>query len=94
MGVHRGKAAVARIMASWVGTWHEYRLDVEELIDAGDHIVLGVRESGRGKASGVPMESRYAMVWTFRDARIIRGLTYESVSQALDALSHHLQADS
>ncbi len=31
------------------GTWDEYRLDAEELIDAGSSVVLVVQERGRGR---------------------------------------------
>ncbi len=86
MGVHHGKAAVVGVIESWVGTWDDYEFDVDELIDAGEHIVLAVSEHGRGKASGIPMESRYCLVWTFSDGRIVRGAAFESVAQALDAL--------
>jgi ketosteroid isomerase-like protein len=41
--------------------------EIEELVDAGEHVVAFNRTGGRGKASGVPVEARIAIVWTFRD---------------------------
>jgi ketosteroid isomerase-like protein len=87
MGIHRGKAAVRWIMESWVGTWDAYEFDVEEIVAAGEHVVLAVHERGRGKASGIPLDSRYCLVWSFRNERIVRGASFDTLADALAALA-------
>jgi ketosteroid isomerase-like protein len=86
MGLHHGKAAVVWVMESWVGTWDDYTFEVEELIEEGEHVVLAVHEGGRGKASGIPLDGRYCLVWSFRDGRIVRGASFDSVADALATL--------
>jgi ketosteroid isomerase-like protein len=87
MGIHRGKAAVQWIIESWVGTWEDYAFEIEELIDKGEHIVLAVHEYGRGRASGIPLDSRYCLVWSFRDGRIVHGASFDTIDDALAALA-------
>jgi ketosteroid isomerase-like protein len=85
VGVFAGKPAVIKVLRSWVGTWEDYRFEIEELVDAGESVVLAVRESGRGKASDVPMENRYSQVWTFRDGLIVSASAHEHKRDALAA---------
>ena len=86
VGVFVGKRAVARVLRSWVGTWEAFRFELEELVDAGESVVLDVRETGRGKASGAPMENRHSQVWAFRDGLIVSAAAYESKHDALAAV--------
>jgi ketosteroid isomerase-like protein len=67
------------------GTWTDYRLDVEELIDAGPSVVLVIREQARGKGSGVPHELRFAQVLTFHRSKIIRVEYFRDKADALEA---------
>ena len=43
------------------------RLEVEELIDAGDKVLALIRFGGRGKMSGADVETLVWHVWTFRN---------------------------
>jgi ketosteroid isomerase-like protein len=43
-----------------------------------------VRQSGRGRASGVEVEIRIAHIWTVQDGRAVR---WEAVASPGDALS-------
>ena len=45
--VYRGREGVAEAMRVWSGTWEDWNVEVEEIIDAGDHVLLIARESGR-----------------------------------------------
>jgi ketosteroid isomerase-like protein len=86
VGVHTGKRDVTRMIERWVGTWLNYTFGVDELIDAGEHVLLGVRETGLGKGSRIPMEHRFWMAWTLRDERVVRCAVYDDLAQARRAL--------
>jgi ketosteroid isomerase-like protein len=86
-GLYRGKQAVIDHIAGYVGTWSDYRFEIEAMTEVGDSVVLSAHETGRGRGSGAPMEHRYCMVWSFRDGRIVRGGTYRDKAQALEALA-------
>jgi ketosteroid isomerase-like protein len=84
-GVYVGRAAVIDANRHYWGTWDDYDLEAEELIDAGSSVVCVVRERGRGKNSGVPVERVWAQVWTFRRGRIIRWELFGDKAAALEA---------
>jgi ketosteroid isomerase-like protein len=84
-GVYEGRDAVIEASRHYWGTWDDYRLDAEELIDAGSSVVVAVREQGRGKGSGAPFDQRWAQVWTFRRGRIIRWELFPTKAAALEA---------
>jgi ketosteroid isomerase-like protein len=66
--------------------WADFRMDVLELIDAGDRVVLVVHAVGKGKASGVEIEMPGAQVITIRDGRIVRWvLGFADRRQALES---------
>ena len=80
-----GRGAVIEATRHYWGTWDDYRLDAEELIDAGSSVVVVMHEWGRGKGSGIPFERRSAQVWTFREGQIIRWEDFADKASALEA---------
>src|SRR5215211_1192760 len=83
--VYVGRDAVIEGSRHYWGTWDEYRLDAEELIDAGASVVLVVHEQGRGKGSGVPVEHDFAQVWTVHRGKVIRWELFPDKATALQA---------
>ena len=68
-------------------TWADgARLEVEELIDAGDKVLVLIRFSGRGKTSGAEVEALVWNLWTFRNGDPV-GWTYfgEDRAEALES---------
>ena len=80
-----GRDAVIEASRRYWGTWEDYSLDPDELIDAGTSVVVVVHERGRGKGSGAPFDRRWAQVWTFREGRIIRWELFQDKAEALEA---------
>ena len=56
-----------------------------EYIDAGDSVVVAFRWWGRGKSSGVPVESDFFGVHDLRDGKIVRFRQYDTRAEALEA---------
>lgn len=81
--VEHGHEGARRAMERWLESWDGYWLQPEEFIERGDEVIVVVREGGRGSASGVEIERRYAHVWTFGGDRIVR-LHAMPTEQALD----------
>jgi ketosteroid isomerase-like protein len=69
--IYHGYAGWVRIAEQFGEAWHELRMDIEEIIDAGDHVVLFTNMIGMSK-SGIKLGQRAGQVWTFRDGKIIR----------------------
>jgi ketosteroid isomerase-like protein len=83
--VYTGRDAVIEASRHYWGTWEDYRLDAEEIREAGSSVFVAVRERMRGKGSGVPIDRRWAQVWTFHRGRIIRWELFEDRAEALEA---------
>jgi len=87
VGEMHGPVAVRRYIQDWIDTFDDFGVVVEELRDAGDDQVLGIqRLKGRAKLSGTETDLRYAVVYTLRDGKVVRGREYLNVEDALDAV--------
>src|SRR6476620_9833819 len=80
-----------KAMRRYLGDFPEMFADVTvvpiEVLDFGDDRVLAVqRMKGRAKLSGVETEVRYAVVYTLRDGKIVRGREYFTKDEALKAV--------
>jgi ketosteroid isomerase-like protein len=84
--VYRGYDGFRRYVEVVDEMWDDFEFHPEEFIDAGDHVVVAVRISGKGRESGVQTEMRLFNVWTLRDGKVIR-LTggYRDRAEALEA---------
>lgn len=83
--VYRGPRGVARGVEEWVGAFCGYWLEVDELIEAGDKVLLLVREGGVGKASGARVSEEAAMVFTVTDGLITRARGFTDRAEAFAA---------
>jgi ketosteroid isomerase-like protein len=84
--VYRGHAGVARWLEDWGAAWAEWTIEPEDYIDAGDYVVLVIRLNAKGRRSGAEIDRRDALLYTFRDAKIVRIDYYNSREQALEAV--------
>lgn len=70
----------------WLGAWDEYRSIPEEIIEAGDTVVVFALESARGRGSGIEVRSRRITgVYELRDGKIVRFKAYLDRAEALEA---------
>jgi ketosteroid isomerase-like protein len=84
--VVQGQAAMRRYYAEWVDTMDELRGDVREIaFEDGDVVVALIRNSGRGRASGVPASGEYYVACVVRDGRIVVGREYSTRAAAVAA---------
>src|SRR5690242_17817560 len=56
----------------WQSEWEALEATIEEIIDAGDRVVLTAHHRGRGRGSGLEIEARYYEVYTLSRGKIIR----------------------
>lgn len=87
VGLMRGHDALRLYYQDWIDALDHLHADVEEVIaQADDQVAVVVRHSGRGRASGVPVEGRYYVTCTVRNGQIVSGREYETRDQALEAV--------
>jgi ketosteroid isomerase-like protein len=82
---YEGIEGARQFMADWLEAWEDWRLELEQLLDAGDHVVAFVRQRGRSKATGLSVDMHFAQVWTFRDGAQVRMRMYSDRAEALEA---------
>jgi uncharacterized protein len=85
VGLMEGPDALRDYYRQWEETFEKLRMEVEELLDAGDRVVAVVRWIGQMKGSDAEIEIRYAIVYTTRDGKIATGREYLTREEALEA---------
>jgi ketosteroid isomerase-like protein len=84
---YRGREGVLEAIENWVGQWDDFRMKIEDMIDAGDgRIVAVARHSGRGKLSGAMVEQHIVYVHTLRDGKAIRWEMFSTLDEAFAAI--------
>ena len=84
--VYHGAEGAMQFLAEWSDAWDAWEMEVEDYIDAGERVVVILNQRGRSKASGIPVDMRFAQVWTLRDGQGIRMQMYASPDEALEAV--------
>jgi uncharacterized protein len=83
--VYRGRDEVQRGFAEWLAAWDTFRFEPEEMLDHGDHVVVGGMQIGRGRGSGAEVRFPTFHVFTLRDGQVTRHRSYRDRSDALEA---------
>jgi ketosteroid isomerase-like protein len=82
-GAYLGPEEIGGYMRRFLEGWDHAVIEGEELIAAGDSVVVQVHQQAAGKGSGAPVDMRYFQIWTFRGGTVIR---LESAREREDAL--------
>jgi ketosteroid isomerase-like protein len=81
-----GHSGVLEAFALWPEQWDDYRIEISRVVaDPGDHVVVATRQRGRGKQSGVEVETEMTFVFTIRGRRISEWQLFLREDQALEA---------
>jgi ketosteroid isomerase-like protein len=83
--IYLGVEGGMQFNAEWADAWDDWQIEVEDYIDAGERVVGILNQRGRSKATGIPVDMRFAQVWTLRDAQGTRMQMFISVEEALAA---------
>jgi ketosteroid isomerase-like protein len=62
------------------------RMDIERVVKGKDSVVLGVHSSGRGRASGVPIDMHWGIAFRVRSGKISRVDVHGDLAKALEAV--------
>jgi ketosteroid isomerase-like protein len=83
---YTGLSELRNFVAAWEEGFEAEHVEAQEIVDAGDRVVVMVHHRGRGKISGVEITQRFAMIWTLHDGRAVRMVMYLTREEALEAL--------
>ena len=83
----RGRDGVLRAATDFLGAVDDWKIDVDEIVDAGDdQVFLTERVSGRGKGSGTPFEQHLFVALRVRDGKVAQIHDYAERADGLKAV--------
>src|SRR5262245_35238920 len=85
-GVYRGAEGLRRFAETFWREFDDPRIEVHELIDAGDRVVASTTLQGHGKQSGAETSWGVCQVWTVREGSAVRGQGFANRAEALEAV--------
>jgi ketosteroid isomerase-like protein len=80
-----GFGAMRSDMERWASAFEDLTVTFEEIIDAGDQVVVVAYHQGRGRTSGVNVDTRFYEVYTLREGKVSRVDEYTERQEALEA---------
>jgi len=86
-GTYTGYAGVQEYWAQWRAAVGQLNFLVEEMIDAGDNVVVVARRQGRGEHSGLEISDRVIQVFHFDGDKCTSVHEYYDRDAALGALT-------
>jgi ketosteroid isomerase-like protein len=88
-GTYSGHAGIQALIETWLGDFDDMRIEALAFDDRGDHALVEVGLSGRGKGSGIETSLSYATVVWVRDGKLSRVKEFPDLDTARDWLAHH-----
>jgi ketosteroid isomerase-like protein len=84
--LYQGPDGARAFLRDWLGAFDDWQLELESVHDAGDKVVLILRQRGRAKTTGMPLDMHFAQVFTVRDGLSSRMQMYSDPVEALAAV--------
>ena len=83
---YEGIEEARRFIREWTAAFDDWHIEVEAIHDAGGDKVVGIlRQHGRSKSTGLPVDMLLGQVWTIRDGKETRVEMYGDPAEALEA---------
>jgi len=80
-----GPGAMRDDWERWTSAFEELKVTFEEIIDAGDQVVVVAHHQGRGRGSGVEVDARFYEIYTLREGKVSRVDEYTEREDAFEA---------
>jgi ketosteroid isomerase-like protein len=80
-----GPDGMTRYFEGQMAVIQDMRIDPEAFIEIGDKIVMPFRIHGRARETGLPIEFRYAQLFSMRGGRFTRARMYANKEKAIAA---------
>ena len=71
-GLHHGRDAVVADMAAQAEAWEGRRIEIHEVIPAGNQVLVDLTMHAQGKTSGIPVTIHLIHLWTLADGKVRR----------------------
>ena len=82
--LYEGLSEVRRFMREWTEPFEEWRVEVEATHDVDDDRVLAImRQHGRARSSGMPVDMVFGQLYTLRDGKQTRMQMFSDPAEAM-----------
>jgi ketosteroid isomerase-like protein len=86
-GSYQGPEGLGQLWETWSGAFEDFRVEIEETIDAGDKVIVMAAVSGTHNDSGLEMRTpSFAWVWSFEGETPVRMEAMPNRATALEAV--------
>ena len=82
---YHGHEGIRELFAAQAEVFDPFRLEPEELLDAGDRVLVIARAGGLARASGVEVLGRFGHLWTIREGKVVAIEEFKDPDEALEA---------
>ena len=84
---YHGREGLRRFWAAWRDSFEDFRMEVEEVIDAGDRVVVMAAACGTGADSGAEVRTpSFAIIWTLEDGQAVRMEAHPTRAEAMEVV--------
>jgi len=83
---YEGTDGTRAFLRDWTSAFEDWRIEVESYRDAGEKVITICRQHGVARASGLPVDMRFAMVFTLSDGLETHMEMYADPAEALKAV--------
>jgi ketosteroid isomerase-like protein len=85
-GSYRGLDAIRAQAGTWASMLDDLRFELDDYVDAGEHVIASGWMCGRGTESGAEVREPFAWVLRLRDGQVVEVREYRSRDEAIEAL--------
>jgi ketosteroid isomerase-like protein len=80
-----GPEGVIAFFREWLEPWEDVHVEWELHPVDGERVLAVTIQRARGRGSGVPVELRFAQLWTVRGGRAVRMVLFPDVEKGFEA---------
>jgi uncharacterized protein len=84
-GVYRDRQDPNPRLLSWLSEWEQWRVEADDYLEIGDHVVVLTSSQGRGRRSGVEVRQPNAHVFELRRGKVVRLEIFADRNKALNS---------
>jgi hypothetical protein len=93
LGTYKGPAATRGFFEEWTGSYEEYEIEPEEILDLGSGVIFSVvRQSARLAGSTGYVSLHYAGVFVWKEGVVARLTNYGDIDEARTAAQQLAQS--
>jgi ketosteroid isomerase-like protein len=81
-----GRHRLSRFLNEWTNAFDEHHFELEELLDAGEHVIIVMRLHGRLRGSTEEVGMQETHVYKTRDGKTVEVWEYGTKVEALESL--------